>query len=74
LEASCTHREVHVKHALKDYRLMKNYVNSTLMPKAVDSPKKAAPLPDNDNDDVGAGYPGENGAVHMIFGGSRHDP
>jgi hypothetical protein len=29
------------------------------------------PPPDNgDDDDVEARYPGEDGAVHMIFGGS----
>jgi hypothetical protein len=54
--------------------LIKNYVNGTLKPRAVDPPKKAAPPPDNDDDDAGAQYPGEDGAVHMIFGGSSARP
>jgi hypothetical protein len=29
LDAPCPHHEVPVKHALKDYRLIKNYVNGT---------------------------------------------
>jgi hypothetical protein len=40
----------------------------------VDPPKKAAPPPDNDDDDAGAQYPGEDGAVHTIFGGSLTRP
>jgi hypothetical protein len=39
----------------------------------VDQPKKEGPSPDND-DDTGAAYPGEDGAVHMIFGGSPARP
>jgi hypothetical protein len=70
LEAPCTHHKVLTKHALKDYRLMKNYVNGTLKTKTADPQKKAAPHPDNDDDDAGAEYPGEDGVVHMIFGGS----
>jgi hypothetical protein len=54
LEAPCTHHEVPVKHALKDCRLMKNYVNGTLKPKATDPQKKAAPLPNNDDNNVEA--------------------
>jgi hypothetical protein len=50
--------------------LIKNYVNNTRKPRAADPPKKTLPTPDNDNDDEGAQYPGEDGAVHMIFGGS----
>jgi hypothetical protein len=69
LDASCPNHEVPVKHALKDYRLIKNYVNNTLKPRAADPPKKAAPPPGN-NDDAKARYPGEDGAVHMIFGRS----
>jgi hypothetical protein len=61
LEAPCTHHEVPVKHTLKDYRLMKNYVNRTLKPKVADPQKKVAPLPDNDDNDTGAQYPGEDG-------------
>jgi hypothetical protein len=54
-------------------RLIKNYVNGTLKPRTVDPPKKGGPPPDND-DSAGAMYPGEDGAVHMLFGGSpaRH--
>jgi hypothetical protein len=74
LEVSCTHHEVPVKHTLKDCRLMKNYVNGTLKPKVADPQKKAAPLPDNDDDVEGVEYPGEDGAVHMIFGGSLVRP
>jgi hypothetical protein len=74
LEASCTHHEVPVKHVLKDCRLMKNYINSTLKPKVADSQKKVAPLPDNNDDDTGAQYLSEDGAVHMIFGGSPARP
>jgi hypothetical protein len=59
-----------MNHALKDYRLIKNYVNNTLKPRAADPLKKAAPPPDND-DDAKARYPGEDGAVHMIFDGPR---
>jgi hypothetical protein len=50
--------------------LIKNYVNGTLKPRSADPPKKAARTSNNDDDDVGAEYPGEGGAVHMIFGGS----
>jgi hypothetical protein len=69
LDALCPHREVPVKHSLEDCRLMKNYVNDTLKPRAVDPPKKGGPSPDYD-DGAGAMYLGEDGAVHMIFGGS----
>jgi hypothetical protein len=54
-------------------QLMKNYVNVTLKPRAADQPKKGGPSPDND-DGAGAVYPGEDGAVHMIFGGSPVRP
>jgi hypothetical protein len=65
------HHEVPVKHTLKDCRLIKNNNNGTLKPRAAYPPKKAVPPPDNgDDDDVEARYPGEDGAVHMIFGGS----
>jgi hypothetical protein len=70
LDAPCPHHEVPVKHALKDCCLIKNYVNGTLKPRSADPPKKAARTSNNDDDDVGAEYPGEDGAVHMIFGGS----
>jgi hypothetical protein len=39
------HHEVPVKHVLKDFQLIKNYVNDTLNPRAADPPKKAGPLP-----------------------------
>jgi hypothetical protein len=68
LDAPCQHHEVLVKHTLRDCRLMKNYVNDTLKPRMADQPKKGGPPPDND-DGAGAAYPGEDGAVHMIFGG-----
>jgi hypothetical protein len=38
-----------------------------------DQPKKRGPPPDNDYG-VGAAYPGEDGATHMIFGGSPARP
>jgi hypothetical protein len=60
-------------YALKDCRLIKNYVNDTLKPRTADPPKKVAPPPDN-NDDAEARYPGEDGAVHMIFDGSPSRP
>jgi hypothetical protein len=59
LDTSCPHHEVLVKHVLND----------TLKPRAAYPPKKGGPSPDND-DDAGAMYLGEDGAVHMIFGGS----
>jgi hypothetical protein len=52
---------------------MKNYVYDTLKPRTADQPKKGWPSPDND-DGAGATYPGEDGAVHMIFGGSPTRP
>jgi hypothetical protein len=73
LDAPCTHHEVPVKHSLKDCRLIKNYVNGTLKPRMADPPKKGGLPPDND-DGAGAMYPGEDGAVHMIFGGSLARP
>jgi hypothetical protein len=73
LDALCPHNEVPVKHSLKDCRLMKNYVNGTLKPRTANQPKKGGPPPDND-DGVVAMYPGEDGAVHMIFGGSPVRP
>jgi hypothetical protein len=36
LDASCSHHEVPVKHTLRECRLMKNYVKSTLKPKTAD--------------------------------------
>jgi hypothetical protein len=65
--------EVPVRHTLKDFRLIKNYVNGALEPRTMDPPKKGGAPPDND-DVVGAMYPGEDGVVHMIFGGSPARP
>jgi hypothetical protein len=73
LDAPCLHHEVPVKHALKDCRLIKNYVNDTLKPRAVNPPKKAG-LPPNNDDDAGVMYPGEDGVVHVIFSGSPARP
>jgi hypothetical protein len=73
LDAPCPHHEVPVKHTLRECRLMKNYVKSTLKPKMADHPDKQGPSHDND-DGAGAMFPGENGAMHMIFGGSSARP
>jgi hypothetical protein len=73
LDALFSHHEVPVKHSLRDCRLMKNYVNDTLKPRTADQPKKGGTSPDND-DGAGAAYPGEDGVVHMIFGGSPIRP
>jgi hypothetical protein len=69
LDAPCCNHEVPVKHALEACHLIKNYVNDTLKPRAAEPPKKVAP-PSDDTDDAEARYPSEDGAVHMIFGGS----
>jgi lambda repressor-like predicted transcriptional regulator len=74
LKAPYTHHEVIVKNVLKDCRLMKKYVNDTLKPKVADPQKKVASLPDSDDDDVEAQYPGEDEAIHMIFGRSPTRP
>jgi hypothetical protein len=73
LDTPCPHHEVLVKHTLRECRLMKNYVKSTLEPKTVDQPDKQGPSHDN-NDGAGAVFPSEDGAVHMIFGGSPERP
>jgi hypothetical protein len=73
MDASCPHHEVFVKHSLREYWLMKNYVNGILKSRAVDQPKKGGSSPDND-DGTGAAYPAEDGAVNMIFGGSPARP
>jgi hypothetical protein len=73
LDASCPHHEVPVKHTLRECWLMKNYIKSTLKPKMADQPDKQGPSHDND-DGAGAVFPGEDGAVHMIFGGSPTRP
>jgi hypothetical protein len=52
---------------------MKKYVNSTLKPRTADQPKKGGPSPGND-DGAGTAFPGEDGTVHMIFGGSPARP
>jgi hypothetical protein len=53
---------------------MKNYAKGTLKPKTVDQPEKGGSSLDHDNDGAGAAFPGEDGAVHMIFGGSPARP
>jgi hypothetical protein len=73
LDTPCPHHEVPVKHTLQECRLMKNYVKGTLKPKAADQPEKQGPSPDND-DGAGAAFPGDDGAVHMIFVGSPARP
>jgi hypothetical protein len=73
LDAPCPHHEVPVKHMLRECRLMKNYVNGTLKLRTADQPKKGGLSPDNDNN-AGAAFPGEDGAVHMIFRGSPARP
>jgi hypothetical protein len=57
LDALCPHHEVPVKHTLRECRLMKNYVKSTLKPKATDQSDKQGPSHDND-DGAGAVFPG----------------
>jgi hypothetical protein len=52
---------------------VKNYVKSTLKPKTADHPDKYGTSHDN-NDGAGAMFPGEDGAVHMIFRGSPARP
>jgi hypothetical protein len=69
-DASCPHHEVLMKFTLKDCHLIKNYVNDTLKPRVADPPKKVAPPPENEDNDAGAQYSGEDGTNHMIFGGS----
>jgi hypothetical protein len=73
LDALCPHHEVPVKHTLRECRLMKNYVKSTLKPKTADQSNKKGPSHDND-DGLGTVFPGEDGAVHMIFRGSPARP
>jgi hypothetical protein len=69
LDAPCPHHEVPMKHMLRECRLMKNYVKSTLKLKTADQPDKQGPSHDND-DGAGAMFLSEDGAVYMIFGGS----
>jgi hypothetical protein len=69
LDVPCPHHEVPVEHTLRECQLMKNYVKSTLKPKAADLPDKQGASHDND-DGMGAVFPGKDGGVHMIFGGS----
>jgi hypothetical protein len=73
LDALCLHHEVPVKHTLKECRLMKNYVKGTLKPRTEDQPQKGGPSLDND-DGAGDAFPGEDGVMHMIFGGSPVRP
>jgi hypothetical protein len=64
---------VPIKHTLRECQLIKNYVKGTLKPRTADQPEKGGPSPDND-DGAGAAFPKEDGAVHMIFGGSPARP
>jgi hypothetical protein len=73
LDTSCPHHELPAKHTLRECRLTKNYVKGTLEPRTADQPQKRGPSPDND-DGAGAAFPGEHGAVHMIFGVSLARP
>jgi hypothetical protein len=73
LDAPCPRHEVPIKHTLRECRLMKNYVKGTLKPRTADQLKKGGPSPNND-DGVGATFRGEDGVVHMIFGGSPARP
>jgi hypothetical protein len=73
LDAPCPHHEVPVEHTLKECRLMKNYVKGTLKPKTADQPDKQGPSHDND-DGVGVVFPGADGVMQMIFGGSPARP
>jgi hypothetical protein len=73
LDTPCPHHEVPVKHTLRECRFMKNYIKGTLKPRTADQPEKGVPSPDND-DGAGAAFPGEDGVVHVIFGGSPARP
>jgi hypothetical protein len=73
LDPPCPLHEVTVNHTLRECRLMKNYVKSTLKPKVADHPDKQGPSYDNDGG-AGAMFPGEDGAVHTILGGSLARP
>jgi hypothetical protein len=74
LDVPCPHHEVPVKHTLSECRIMKNYVKGTLKPRTTDQPEKGGPSHDNNNNGAGAAFPGEDGAVHMIFRGSPARP
>jgi hypothetical protein len=58
---------------LRKCRLMENYIKGTLKPRTANQPEKGGPSPDNDNG-AGAAFPGEDGVVNMIFGGSPARP
>jgi hypothetical protein len=73
LDALFLHHKVPVKHTLRECWPMKNYVKGTLKPRTADQPEKQGPSHDND-DGTGAVFPGEDGAIHMIFGGSPARP
>jgi hypothetical protein len=73
LDAPCPHHEAPVKHTLRECRFMKSYVRSTLKPKMADQSDKRGPSHDDDGG-AGAIFPDEDGAVHMIFGGSPARP
>jgi hypothetical protein len=73
LDSLCPHHKVSIKHTLRECLLMKNYVKGTLKPRTADQPEKGGPSPDND-DGTRVAFPGEDGTVHMIFGGSLARP
>jgi hypothetical protein len=73
LGAPCPHHEVPVKHTLWECWLMKSNVKSTLKPKTADQSDKRGPSHDDDGG-AWAIFPGEDSAVHMIFGGSPARP
>jgi hypothetical protein len=73
LEAPCSHHKVPVKYTLRECWLMKNYIKGTLKPRTADQLEKGGPSLDND-DGAGVAFPREDGAAHMIFGGSPARP
>ena len=72
LEAPCNNHEGPVKHALKDCNLMKKFLAGTMKPRAPEAAKKNARGQEDEDDE--AGYPREDGAVLMIFGGTPARP
>ena len=71
LEAPCGNHEGPVKHALKDCNLMKRLLAGTMKQRAPEAAKKVARGQDEDDE---TGYPREDGAVLMIFGGTPARP
>jgi hypothetical protein len=70
LDAPCPHHEVPVKHTLKECRLIRIYVKSTLKPKTADQPNKQGPSHDND-DGAGAVFRCE-AVLPKVVGGSNN--